>query len=211
MKKASGKSNIDIVRNYLSGERPFVQVGYTGDADKYIVRKEGETWTDSSGKNWIQTSSGPQTVTRVMDIIREETNDRCENCNREIRWGNKYDRKMFNRTKKCFDCLVEEETNMRLRGQFKLYETKKLIENELSYLKDIKQKLKESKEYLNSEASKTLTYVNSTGMVEEWSNEARKELQDNVQKDWVTCLKKIKAAEEELKKVNDEISRVLGT
>jgi hypothetical protein len=28
MKKASGKSNLSIVRNYLNGERPFIQVGY---------------------------------------------------------------------------------------------------------------------------------------------------------------------------------------
>ena len=32
----------------------------------------------------------------------------------------------------------------------------------------------------------------------------------NIQKDWVTCLKKIKAAEKELKKVNTEIDKVLN-
>jgi len=144
-----------------------------------------------------------------MDIIREETNDKCECCGREVRWGTKQDRKMFYRTKKCLDCVAKEETDLRAKGQFKLYETKKLIENELSYLKDIKQKLRESKDYLESEDSKTLTWANSTGMVEEWSNEARGELKKNIQKDWVTCLKKIKSAEKELKKVNEEISKVL--
>jgi hypothetical protein len=76
-------------------------------------------------------------------------------------------------------------------------------------LKDIKQKLKESKEYLASDASKTMTYVNSTGLVEEWSNEARKELQKYVEKDWVMCLKKITAAEKELKKIESQINKVL--
>lgn len=209
MKRASGKSNIDIVKGYLDGERPFIQVGYTGDKDKYIIRKEGETWTDSSGKNWIQTSTGPQAVTRVMDIIREEMNDKCECCGREIRWGTKQDRKMYYRTKKCFDCLVDEETQLRIKGKFKLYETKKLLENELSYLNDIKQKLRQSKDYLESEDSKTMTWVNSTGMVEEWSNEARDDLKKHVQKDWVTCLKKMKAAEKELKKINDEINKIV--
>lgn len=209
MKRAQGKSNIDIVKGYLAGERPFLQVGYVGDKDKYIVRKEGETWTDVSGKNWIQTASGPQAVTRVMDIIREETNDKCECCGREIRWGTKQDRKVYYRTKKCLDCLVDEETKLRLKGQFKLYETRKLLENELSYLNDIKQKLRESKDYLASAESKTMTYVNSNGLVEEWSNEAREDLQKHVEKDWVTCLKKITAAEKELKKVNDEIKKIV--
>lgn len=207
MKRLQNKSNLDTVRSYLNNERPFTQVGYVGDINKYLIRKEGETWTDSGGKNWIQTKSGPQTVTPLMDMIREETNDKCVKCEREIRWGNKYDRKMFNKTSKCFDCLVEEETQLRIKGQFKLYETRKLLENEVSYLKDIKQKLKESKEYLKTEQK--ITFVNSNGMVEEWTNDSKTALEKSVQKDWVTCLKKIATAETELKKVNDEISRVL--
>lgn len=209
MKRAQGKSNIDIIKGYLDGERPFLQVGYVGDKDKYIIRKEGETWSDASGKQWIQTKTGPQAVTRVMDIIREEMNDKCSACNREIRWGTKQDRKMYYKTKKCFDCLIEEETQLRIKGQYKLYEVRKMIENELSYLNDVRQKLKEGKDYLESEDSKTLKYANSTGMVEEWSNEARGELLENVKKDFVTCLKKIKAAEKELKKVNAEIKKVI--
>jgi len=209
MKKASAKSNIDIVRGYLQGERPFIQVGYTGDKDKYIIRKVGERWTDASGKEWEQKEYGPVAVTRVSDIIREEMVQKCTCCGREVRWGDKYDRKMYYKTKKCFDCIIEEENTMKIKGQYKLYESKKLIENELSYLRDIKQKLKESKDYLASDASKTMTYVNSTGLVEEWSNEARKELQKHIEKDWVSCLKKITAAEKELKKIESQINNVL--
>lgn len=203
--------NTDIIQNYLDGTRPYVKVGYTGDKDKFIIRKVGETWTDSDGREWIEKESGPQTVTRVMDIIRAEMNEKCTCCKREIRWGTKHDRKMYFKTKKCFDCLIEEETQLRLKGQFKLYETKKLLENELSYLTDIKQKLKESKEYLASEGSKKLTYVNSNGFVEEWDNNVRAELAISVEKDLKTCLKKIKDGEKELKKINNEIDSVLTT
>lgn len=208
MKKASGKSNIDIVRGYLNGERPFVQVGYTGDINKYIIRKEGEQWTDSSGKRWIQTASGPQTITPVLDMVREAMNDKCSCCGREIRWGNHLDKKMFNKTKKCYDCVIEEEHQLRIKGKFKLYETKKLIENELAYLNDVKGYLRDSKEYLKEH--KVLTYVNSNGHVEEWSNESRRELMNNLKKDWVTCLRKIRDAEKELAKVNEEIAKALA-
>ena len=203
--------NTDIIQNYLDGTRPYVKVGYTGDKDKFIIRKVGETWTDTDGREWIEKESGPQTVTRVMDIVRAEMNEKCTCCKREIRWGTKHDRKMYFKTKKCFDCLIEEETQLRLKGQFKLYETKKLLENELSYLTDIKQKLKESKEYLASEGSKKLTYVNSNGFVEEWDNNVRAELTISVEKDLKTCLKKIKDGEKELKKINNEIDSVLTT
>lgn len=208
MKRASGKSNIDIIKGYLDGERPFTQVGYTGDADKYIIRKEGEEWTDASGKKWKQTASGPVTVTPVLDMVREALQEKCSCCGADLRWGRKIDRRMFYRTKKCFDCIVEEETQLRLKGKYKLYETKKLIENELSYLMDVKAKLRESRDYLKEH--KTITYVNSTGLVEEWSNEARTELLHNIRKDWIKCLKSIRAAEKELSKVDEEINKVLA-
>lgn len=201
--------NTDIIQHYLDGTRPYAKVGYTGDKNKYIIRKLGETWSDSAGREWIQKESGPQTVNRVMDIVRAEMNEKCTCCKREIRWGSRLDRKMFFKTKKCLDCTIEEETQLKLKGKFKLYETKKLLENELAYLDEIRQKLKESKDYLESEDSKTLTWANSTGMVEVWSNEARCELLENAKKDFVTCLKKIKSAKKELEKVNAEISKVL--
>ena len=201
------KKNIDIVRDYLNGERPYIKVGYTGDINKFIIRKEGEKWTDPSGKEWIQTKDGPQAVTRVMDIIREEVGlDKCEKCGCEMRWRGRVDQKVYRKTKKCLDCLSEEETMLRIKGQYKLYETKKLIENELSYLNEVKQMLKESREYFKTEASKKITYINSNGIPEVWENEARAELAENVEKDWKTCLKKIKEAEKELKKTNDAIS-----
>lgn len=208
MKRASGKSNIDIVRGYIAGERPFTQTGYVGDVNRFIIRKVGETWTDVHGKQWIQKESGPQTVTPLIDMLRKESHDLCSACGREIRWGTKYDRKMYYKTTKCLDCLAMEETQLRIKGQFKLYEVKKLVENELAYLTDVKQKLKESKDYLKK--NKIITYVNSNGLVEEWKNEARLELLANIQKDWVTCMKKIREAEKELDLVNTEIAKALA-
>ena len=51
MKKAQNKSNIEIVKGYLSGERPFSQLGWTPDL---IERREGEVWNDAQGKSWVK-------------------------------------------------------------------------------------------------------------------------------------------------------------
>lgn len=209
MKKASGKKNIDIVQDYLNGERPFLQVGYVGDKDKYIIRKEGEIWEDSSGKKWKQTDHGPVSHTPIMDIIRAEVNQKCTGCGCEIRWGSRLDTKMFYRTSKCFDCQIEEETQLRIKGKFKLYETKKLLQNELGYLDDVRGKIKSSKDFIKDQ--KIITFVNSNGRVEEWDNVTRTELLNNLKKDHVTCLKKIKAARKELEKVEKEIQGVLDS
>lgn len=207
MKHGKHMSNIDMVKAMQAGERPFLQVGYTGDVDKYIIRKVGETWTDSQGKNWIQKESGPQTITPIMDMIREQCNDKCSDCGCEIRWGSKLDRKMYNKTHKCFDCLVKEETMLRIRGQYKLYEKRKLLENERSWLMDIKVKLQEAKKY--TEEHKVLTYVNSNGLVEEWENTARDDVLRDIKKDYIACLKEIKRVEKELKEVEKQVAEAV--
>ena len=52
MKRASGKSNLDIVKDYVEGNRPFVQVGYDPNLNN-SKRKEGEEWEDGQGNKWI--------------------------------------------------------------------------------------------------------------------------------------------------------------
>jgi hypothetical protein len=195
------KKNIDIVRDYLNDERPFTKVGYTGDADKYVVRSDGDTWEDSSGKQWIQKNGTAQSVTRVLDIVRAEINDKCFKCDREIRWGTKHDSKMHAKTGMCFDCLVEEETLMRAQGKFKEYERKKMFSNELAHLKSVKKHIQDSKEYLKDH--REFTFVNSNGMVEKWDNHAFEDLKKSLKKDFVRCLKEIRRVEAELKTVSD--------
>ena len=196
------KSNIEIVKDYLAGNRPVTKFGYTGD-EKYIIRKEGETWTDRKGKEWVQKESGPQTVTKVIDIVRELSNQRCSKCNREIRWGSRQDEKIHAKTGMCLDCLAEEETMLRITGQYKNYERKKVLTNELSWLQGTKQKLSEAKDYVTEH--KTFTYTNSNGTTEEWANDARDDVLKNIQKDFVHCLKEIERVETELKTIVSEM------
>jgi len=198
------KKNLDIVRDYLNGERPIIQVGYTGE-EKYIIRKEGEKWTDRAGAEWVQTSSGPQRVTRILDIVREAMNVKCSKCKCEIRWRGRQDEKLHAKTGMCMDCLIEYETQLRVQGKYKAYERSKLLRNELSHLKEVKNYLEDSKRYLDEH--KTFTFVNSNGLVEEWSNEASEDVRKNLKKDYTKCLKEIKRVESELKKAEDELSR----
>ena len=202
MKYGKNTSNIEMVRKMQKGERPITTVGYAGEKNKFVIRKVGDKWTDLSGKEWAQTDSGPQTVNRVMDIVRAETNYKCSSCKSEIRWGTKQDEKIHSRTGMCLACLTDYETDLKLRNVYEEYEKNKLLTNQLSYLQDMKQKLGEAREY----ASKNVfTYVNSNGMVEEWSNNSRTELLNNLDSDYKICLKAIKDTEKEIKKLTKVI------
>ena len=200
------KSNIEIVKDYLNGERPLTVVGYAAPAEqKHSV---GERWTDSRGREWEQKENGPVRVTKVIDIVRAEFDDRCSDCGCEIRWGSRHDRKFFNKTGKCFDCLIKEETDLRIKGQYVLYERKKILNNQRTYLLDIRAKLREAFDF--TKEHKELTYVNSNGFVERWENNARDDLLKNIRKDFIACLKAIREVEDSLKKVEDEISTALN-
>lgn len=204
MKKAKGKSNISIVRDMLNGERPFTQIGYEGEKEKPISeRKVGEIWEDKKGKKWIKSEfGGARSYNPQADLIKEEINKKwiCKRCEKSLRFSHtKHDEKMLNKTGICFDCITEYETELRFKGLFKDYEKKKILENQLSYAKDMRVKLKESFKYTKD--NKVLTYVNSNGMVEEWKNESRTELMQNILVDYKECLKAIKRIESALREV----------
>ena len=199
MKYGKNMSNIEMVRKMQQGERPITTVGYVGEKDKFVIRKVGEKWTDHKGKEWIQTASGPQTVTRVIDIVRAETNFRCSSCKTEIRWGTKQDEKIHAKTGMCLACLTDFETQLKIKNVYVEYENKKMFENQLAYLIDIKQKLEEAKTYASKN---TFTYVNSNGLVEEWDNVARNKLLENLEVDYKACVKAIKDTEKEIKKLD---------
>lgn len=200
------KSNIEIVQNYLKGERPLTIVGYQAPAEQ--KHEVGEKWTDAQGREWEQKENGPSRVTKVIDIVRAELDDRCATCGCEIRWGSKHDRKFYHKTGKCFDCLVKEETMLRIRGQYKLYEHQKVLQNQRSYLLDAKKKLREAYDYTREH--KEFTFVNSNGFVETWNNDARDDLLKNVKKDFSNCVKALNAVEAELRKTNKQIDEVLN-
>ena len=188
----------------MDGTRPFVKVGYTGNVDKYLIRQEGETWADAKGKQWIYKNGVTQTVTPLMDMIREETNQKCSGCGCEIRWRTRVDEKLHSRTGMCLDCLSEEETKMRISGKYKSYERKKMLENEKAYIEEALGYLVDSKQYLKEH--KVFTYVNSNGLVEEWTGASIKELMGKVQKDLVKGRKELKRVMKELQKVEDELA-----
>lgn len=207
MKKAKNISNIQIVRNYLAGERPVLQVGYSGEEENIKPREIGEVWTDNKGCTWKKTEYGKSLATPIMDLIKAENKKICACCKADIRWGSPQDEKIYNKTEKCLDCLIEYETNIRLKGKWKEYETKKVFENQLAYVKDIKQKIKDGLEC--TKKTSVLTFVNSNGLVEKWEDNRRDDLLKDLKKDHVECLKTIKKLEKEIKKITIELNECL--
>jgi hypothetical protein len=181
------KSNIDIVKGYLEGTRPFIQVGYVPST---IQRKEGEEWVDASGKKWRQTKGGQVTVNAQAELIRSLTSQKCS-CGQDIRYGNPLDEKFFFKTGKCYECIIKDETRLRVLGVFPHYEKYKLLSNYLGFVKDMQQKIQDSIRYLENESGTLSVLCNGDGYIEKFQGMNTTDLLKSAKKDLAEVIKTV--------------------
>ena len=149
-KRFSSMSNLDVVRSYLDGKRPYLTISYN-QTEKDKHRTEGEKW-EIGGIKWERKGGKNIKVTKTQgDIIREAIGDslNCKNCRLQYKWGSKNDLKFLRRTGLCEDCLIEFETKLRVLGMYNNYEKYHMASHELGYLKESREKIKETIEYFN--------------------------------------------------------------
>lgn len=194
------KSNIEIVKDYLAGVRPIIQVGYTGEVNKH--RNEGETWTDSKGIQWQRKDGKNVRLTKTQgDIIREAIGDiTCRQCGLQYKWGSRKDGKFLFRTGLCMDCLIDYETKLRVLGIFSDYEMYKLASNELGAMKDMEAKIEETLAYFRSGDTDVKMLCNSAGFTERWKTTNVEEIITNAESDLKAARERIEA----LTKIRDE-------
>jgi hypothetical protein len=204
MKKASGKSNIQILRDYVDGIRPFTQVGFIGDKHKY--RKEGERWKDGAGIEWEKQNGQSIRITKTQgDFIREiiSQGQKCK-CGQDIRWGSKLDRYFFSRTGLCENCLITYETNLRILGLYEIYERYKLISYEFGRLNEAREKIKEVIKFFKEDSGDVEMICNSEGFIERWKNTNTSKIKEDAEADLNIINERI----EKLSKIQEEAKQL---
>ncbi len=202
-KRFSSMSNIDVVKKYLAGERPYLTVSYNqSERDKY--RNEGEEWT-ADGKQYKKVDGKTVILTKTQgDIIREAIDKAfdCRVCGARWNLCNQMDRKFLSRTGLCQDCLIEHETKLRIAGIYGAYEGYKLASYELGSLKANQDRLLEVIKYFTEGTGDIVKYAESEydeNIV--WKNTNK----DKILGDAMADLKKVK----ELIKVGTKVTKTL--
>jgi len=187
--------NYETIQQVLDGENPFVQVGYSKKSKKH---KEGDIWTDARGKTWKQLNGARIQVNEKADVIREMIKPICSVCGQRIDFScDRLDQKIFPKTGKCFDCLQSEEMVYRVNGTWEEYENLKLLKNKLSILRDFKQKVMESVEFLENDTGR-MELVMPTGELMTWNGKSNEKWLIDARNDLVKVDEEIKKVEEEL-------------
>ncbi len=198
-------SNIDKIKDYVNGVvEPKIRVGYLPPAEKR--HKDGEIWKDKNGTEWVQIKNSK--ISKKLYDAREITKQICSSCKKDIRWSSdKNDTKMFNKTGKCYDCIIEEETKMRLDGTFEIYEKIKVIKNQKSFLLDLQQKIKESLVWLENKSNK-IEYLNEDGSSECWTDRSREEFIKGANNDLQEIKKSLAICEESIITLNTQLETI---
>lgn len=123
--------------------------------------KEGDIWQER-GKTWTIKNGVKRTVSRFSETRRELIEPlSCPECGKKMSHRN--DSIMWKHHKKCFDCVIEFETELIRTGQFEEYQREKVAKNVESFLKDL--------QLLPEELLKTTSndrYVTEDGDIENW-------------------------------------------
>tara|TARA_E500000305_G_scaffold93317_1_gene81758 strand:+ start:174 stop:743 length:570 start_codon:yes stop_codon:yes gene_type:complete len=103
-------------------EKDYVQVGYEGKKDKGLGGKTRES-----------------ELSEVMQSVRMPWF--CPSCKKAMK--KKLDDKFWRLMGHCFDCQVEVENKLRITGEYEKYAQLKVLENQKSHLKDLRESIKE--------------------------------------------------------------------
>ena len=119
----------------------------------------------------------------------------CPECNKVMK--SRLDDKMYRLHNHCFDCQVKFENKLRIEGKYEEWEEQKVLNNQLSYIKDQIASIEDWKD----EASKPLVAFDQVGVqdvelqTEKWSKNTKKV--EEMSKEALEGLNKIKEEVEE--------------
>lgn len=194
MKTKTGKSNLDIVRSYLSGEKAFQSVGWTPDLKP---RADGEVW-EIGGQKWTMKDGKKQPlsiITKYLDATRQE----CGDCKKNMKlFNDRLDDKMFPKTGRCYDCQIKFESELKRTGKYEAYEKEKIFSNQKSYCLDMKAKLLDTIKHLEN-ADNKIKYMNEDGTEEYWTDTTRENVLVGAKKELDECNSALERIEEQLK------------
>ena len=125
LKKEFKRKDVQRARNLLKGNSSAatgIQIGYSKKQKDY---KEGDIWTEGK-KTWTIKNGIKQTVSK-LDIIKKEvfTPLSCPKCNNIMK--KRLDKPNYRIHKMCFDCVIEFEHKLKIRGEYKDYKKKLII------------------------------------------------------------------------------------
>jgi len=167
LKKEFKRTDVNRLRNLIqgkTGDSTNTQIGYSTKQEDY---KEGDVWTEGR-KTWTIKNGIKQTISK-LDTIKKEVFMPlcCPNCGNVMK--KRLDKPNYKIHKKCFDCVVEFEHKLKIRGEYDDYIKNLKAKNSLDIVDEMESYLLDAINTSNS------GFVSEDGVVERWVGGVNKE------------------------------------
>jgi hypothetical protein len=167
LNKQFTEKDVNRMRNLISGKegnKVGTSVGYSKNIKHY---KEGDVW-EVDGRKWTIKNGIKQNITKLDKAKKAYTMPIfCPSCKSKM--ATDFDTPYYKIHKKCFNCVVEFEHELRTAGLYEIYESKIINSDLEGFINDFK---------LFIESELTLTnngFITEQGDVEKWVGAPNKE------------------------------------
>ena len=160
LNKEFRKTDVNRMRNLIQGKGTTStgnQIGYSKKTEDY---KEGDVWKENK-KTWTIKNGIKQTISK-LDAIKKEVFMPlcCPKCSKVMK--KRLDKPNYKIHKKCFDCVVDFEHKLRIKGEYGDYIKKLKAKNSLDIVDEMESYLLDAINTSNS------NFVSEDGVVERW-------------------------------------------
>ena len=183
LKKEFSKRDVQRVRNVMTGkagERTVDGVGYT---KKQEFHKEGDVWTEN-GREWTIKDGIKQNITKLDKAKAMAMPLFCPSCNKVMK--HKHDQTFWNNHRKCYNCVIEFETQLRVKGLWEEYQ-RQINNNDIdNFIKDYQLWAEDMLTQSNQ------GFVSEAGEVQNWKGGVNKGLMDKSLDETIKYLESLK-------------------
>ena len=174
LKKEFKKKDVNRARNLIMGKTNAstgTQIGYKKEIKEY---KEGDVWVEGR-KTWTIKNGIKQTISKLDKIKKEIFMPiKCPCCGNVMKKS--LDKPNYRIHKKCFDCVIEFEADLKNKGKYKEYKKNLIIKNSLNIVDEMESYLLDAVNTSNS------GFVSEDGVIEKWIGGInKKEYTKNIQ------------------------------
>ena len=160
LNKEFKKTDVNRMRNLIQGKGSTStgnQIGYSKKTEDY---KEGDVWKENK-KTWTIKNGIKQTISK-LDAIKKEVFMPlcCPKCSKVMK--KRLDKPNYKIHKTCFDCVIEFEHKLRIRGEYDDYIKKLEAKNSLDIVDEMESYL------LDAINTSNEGFVSEDGVVERW-------------------------------------------
>jgi len=160
LKKEFKKSDVQRMRNIITGKTGDRTQVLGGWESKIEEHKEGDVW-EEDGKKWTIKNGIKQSITK-LDKFKHLVSLplTCPSCKKPMK-ADDLNKKMYSIHKMCLNCVVDMESKLKLEGKYEQYEKNILNMNKNASLEEFEQAL-------DSWLEEKDTFVTEQGDIESW-------------------------------------------